>query len=648
MFSSMKRSTLLVFLLWTSIATLQAQYAVVASEVESWINPNLPSTDFNLNSSYLYLVNGQNLQRVFEGEGLQTREKKDVGLKKGDYPQYMYLAVSIKDPVQEGNALSIPLMIHDTRNPNTSSRLIEYGGRFLENIPDEVLKNGDIVAKVKFEAIKTNTTAEFWKKTAEISVELGKTATSLLKTSLAGPFLALTEQIIPQIDKGLRSMEQVEDPVKITSEFYIKLLAKELSALYEERVVSATLYRIHWDIEKAPKSKFFTNANPRKVDDLRKLITNSSNPYFLVVHTKSEYNTDHSELVYNQSYIDKKAKDFRKIQNEQKKEVEKEFLETLKLAVELKRQIDIFQTSLNTKYADWLAYSRVIDLYYEIRALKNDEVAKLSKQDQITRDKYVRLYTNVVNDVELWFSTELLVKGKEVVQYLINRPGTYISDKADARTLYAEIELLDFFRDRVKQMEIQGKLPKEIESLGAYILAIKKLEILENALFELDFQPEDRLPLDAKKEWLLNRASKMYPLCMACARRVGERIAAIENATHEQNLKKFRNYSVEYYEQLECFDEVMGLLDQYIRNNTDSAGVVPLVFASIKQDREDLLKLSNSYVNIFSRDYNAIPPAELSNLIQSYQLNREKFIVIVQRLHGKVLPESGLPCAIRP
>jgi hypothetical protein len=387
------------------------------------------------------------------------------------------------------------------------------------------------------------------------------------------------------------------------------------------------------------------------VDDLRSLVTNRTAPYFLVVHTKSEYNTDHTELVYNQSYIDKKSKDFRKIQNESKKEVESEFLETLKLAVELKRQIDLFQTSLNTKYIDWLAYSRIVDLYYEIRTQKNEEVAGLARQDQVTRDKYARLYANVTNDVDGWFSTELLGKGREVVQYLVNNPGSTVPDKGNPKALYAKIELLDFFRDRVKQMEIQGKLPKEIESLGAYQLTIRKVEELENALFEADFQPDPRMGLDATKEWLLAKASKTYPLCQTCAQRAGERITALENATYEQNLKKFRNLSTEYYGQLECFDEVMGLLNQYIRNQaTDStaAPVSPLVFESIQQDQGDLMKLSNSFMKIFSRDYNAIPARELSGLIQQYQLDQEKFQVIVQRLRGKVLPAQGLPCTLRP
>ncbi len=647
--SSLKCNPFIVLaLVLIAMPGLRGQYSISATPVETWINPQLPSSDFNLNNAYLYLLNGQAMQAVFEGEGLPPREKKEVGLRRGDYPQYMYLAISIKDPVQENNSLTIPLMINDMRNPNTSSRVMEYGGRFLENIPDEILKNGDIVAKVKFEAIKTNAGTEFWKKTSEISVELGKTATSLLKTSLAGPFLALTEQIIPQIDKGLRSLEQVEDPQKMVSEFYIKLISKELSGLYQERVVSATLYRMHWDIDAPPKSRYFVNAQPKQVDDLRKLITNTAYPYFLVVNTKAEYNTDHSELVYNQSYIDRKAKDFRKIQNPEKREVERVFLDVIKQAVELRRQIDIFQNSLNTRYADWLAYSRAIDLYHAIWKLKNQEVASLARQEAVTRDKYARLYSNVMNDVNLWFSGDLLTKARSITNYLIQNPGPFIQDKADARKLYEEITLLDFFRDRVKQTEIQGKLPKEIEGLEAFVLASRKLEDLESTLFALDFQPADSLGVEEKKEWLRNRVARTYPLCQACGRLVGEKIASIENATYEQNLRRFRQLSSDYYNQLECHDEVVQRLEQYIKAQSDSMTVSSLVQESLKKDREELLRLSNSYVSVFSRDASTIPQTEMAELIERAQLNREKFLLIIQRIRGRVIPEGEIPCLLKP
>ena len=146
----MKYSGLFILFTFSNSFSGRCQNSIIASQVESWTVQSPVSSDYNLNSSYIFLLNPALLSTVFEGEGLNKGEKKDVGIKKGDYPQYMYLAASIKDPVNPNNSLTIPLMIHDTRNPNFSSRILEYGGRVLENISDDVLSKGDITAKIKF------------------------------------------------------------------------------------------------------------------------------------------------------------------------------------------------------------------------------------------------------------------------------------------------------------------------------------------------------------------------------------------------------------------------------------------------------------------------------------------------------------------
>lgn len=634
-------STTLLFLF--SVQASFAQFSITATEVETWTTPTPVSSDYNLNSAYVYLLNPTALQAVFEGEGLNKGEKKDVGLKKGDYPQYMYLAVNIKDPVNEANTLTIPLMIHDVRNPAISQRLVEYGGRFLENIPDDNLKN-DIVAKVKFEAFKGNNSNEFWKKTAEISLNLGRTATSILKNPITGTFSALSDQIIPQVDKGIKSMGNLEDPQKIVSEFYIKLLNKELSGLYEEKVISAILYRIHWDVEKPVRSKFFTNAKPSRVDDLKKMVNTTTAPFLLVVSTKAEYNTDHSQMAYNQQYIEKKAKDFRKIQNAEKREVEKSFLEILKLAVELNKQMDVFQNSLNTKYPDWLAYSKVIELYFHVNELRKEELGKLVKQEPIIRDKYTRLYGNVQNDVDLWFGTELMQKARSVAAYLLNNPGTYNYGNRSPRQIYEDIEMLDYYRDRVKQIETQGKLPKEIQALETYDLTLRKLKEMETALFEADFSPDPRLDVESKKSWLLTRASQVYPTCQICGQRVGEKITAIENATYEQNIRQYKDISAGYYSKLECFENIMNGLNTYIKANKDSTAISPMMFASVKQDREDFIRTVNTYNEIAGKDHTTLSSKDLAALIQRYQINREKMLIIIQRLKGLALANGGTSC----
>ncbi len=618
--------------------------AITASPIEEWTTEDFPNSDFNLNSAYVYLVNGHRLSTVFSGEGLNRTERKSVNVKKGDFPKYMYLAVSLKNPMKQGDDLTIPLMIHDVRDPANASNVVEYGGRFLENIPDEVLKDGDIIAKVKFEAIKGSGSSDFWKKTAQISVDLGKTATSLVAAPLS--LLSMTNQVIPQVSKGLNTLEDVGSKGKMSSEFYIRLLNKEMSALFQEKVVSATLYKIHWDVDKTRNSNFYTELRTAdRVDQLKELITSRNNCYILVVQTKSEYNTDHSELAYNQQYIARKSKDFRKIRNIEKKEVEKEFLEILKLALELRKQLQTFNNSVDTKYRDWQAFSKMIDLYYDVRLLKEEQVAKLANaKDPLIRDKYGRLYANVINDVDLWFTSELLTRARSIASYLVDYRGFVGYSTKDTKSLYEDIELLNFYRDRVKQTEIQGKIPKEIESLETYLITKKQLNLIESALFQQAFRVPDGVVASAQKHMLLNMATNQFPLCELCSEKVQEKIIEIDRATYTENVNKYMRVSSDYYNNLNCYDNIYQKLDSFIRVNTDSLTVSPFMLKAMQKDKEELTTLFDTYGKIASQDYSALKPEELAELLGEYELMREKLMVLLQRLEGVVYNKNNLPC----
>jgi len=634
----------LITLLFCWMGQEAAGQAITATPVEEWITEDFPNSDFNLNSAYVYLINGHQLGNVFSGEGLSKKERKQLDIKKGDYPKYMYLAVSIQNPLKPEDDLTIPLMIHDVRDPSNSSRVVEYGGRFLENIPDEVLKDGDIIAKVKFEAIKGSGTSEFWKKAAQISIDLGKTATSLVAAPLS--FMTMTNQVLPQVNKGLSTLEDVGAKGKMTSEFYIRLLNKEMSALFQERVVSATLYKIHWDVDRARDASFYEELKTaERVDQLRELITSRNNSYILVVQTKSEYNTDHSELAYNQQYIERKSKDYRKIRNLQKKEVEKEFLEVLKLALELKKQVDIFNNSVDTKYRDWQAYSKMIDLYYDVRMLKEEQAAKLVNiEDPLIKDKYNRLYSNVVSDVDLWFDTELLTRARSIASYLVDYRGFVGYSTMDAKALYEDIELLSFYRDRVRQTEIQGKIPKEIESLETYNITKKQLRMIEAALFDKAFKVPQGVVASAKKHMLLNMASNQFPLCELCGEKVQEKIAEIDNATYTDNINRYVRVAADYYNNLTCYDQIYQKLDSFIRVNTDSLTVSPFMLKAMQSDKEELISLFDTYGKIASHDYSALKPKELADLLGEYDLTSEKLMILLQRLEGVIYDRNELPC----
>lgn len=620
------------------------QNSVIASQVESWVNQTPVSSDYNLNSSYIFLLNPSLLAPMFEGEDLNKGERRDVGIKKGDYPQYMYLAASIKDPVNPNNFLTIPLMIHDTRNPNISSRILEYGGRVLENISDDVLNKGDITAKIKFEAIKSNEARDFWQKTAEISADLGKTATSLLKVGLSGPFLALTNQIMPQVDKGLRSMEKLDDPHKMVSEFYIKLLSKDLGNLYDEKVVGATLYRIHWDVDVPLKSKYFLQFQAGKVEDFKSKVPKTTAPYILVVQTKSEYNTDYSDLAFNKAYFDKKTKEFKLIQNETKKEVESEFLEVFSATLDLRRQIDLFQSSLQTKYTDWIAFARLIDSYYNIGILKTNALKRLSTKDAKLREKYGKLYTNVQTEVDLWFNAEMLLKFREIGRFLIlNETDSLLSNKT-ADQLYKDIELLAFYRDRLSQSEIQGRLPKEIESLASFQKVNDLRKIIEKLFFHKGFI--SNVDLSGKEGYaMLDKASSQFSLCASCKTLALERLAASEKSTFFRLNEQFKALSKGLYQTLNCLDVTINLLNQYIENGRQTHQVPELVLDNLAKDKEELSRLIAQYQLLISKDPQTMALDDLQKLMIDFDNRKNKTVLIWERLKSSVLPADINGCS---
>lgn len=636
-----------LFFLFTFSVILSGfcQNSIMATQVESWVLPTPVSSDYNLNSSYIYLLNPSLLSSVFEGEDLNKGERRDAGIKKGDYPQYMYLAASIKDPVNPNNALTIPLMIHDTRNPSISSRILEYGGRVLENIPDEVLSKGDITAKIKFEAIKSNEARDFWQKTAEISADLGKTATSLLKVGLSGPFLALTNQIMPQVDKGLRSMEKLDDPQKMVSEFYIKLLSKDLGNLYDEKVVGATLYRIHWDVDVPLKSKYFLNFQANKVDDFKNKVPKTTAPYILVVQTKSEYNTDYADLTFTKPYFDKKTKDFKLIQNEDKKAAESDFLEVFSAVLDLRKQIDLFQSSLQTKYTDWIAYARLIDSYHHIGLLKKHAISSLASKDVRLKEKYGKLYTNVQTEIDLWFNAEMLLKFREIGRFLIALDSDSVSLTKSSAQLYKDIELLDFYRERLSQSEIQGRLPKEIESLSSFQKVNEWRNELENVFFKKEFQYSAELTgKDMNLVWL-EKCKNQFPLCKSCPNQVSKLTQEFEKTTVNLLNKQFSAISNSLYHTLGCLDASIQFLDKYIDSGRETNQIPPLVIDNLAKDKDELARLVQTYQFIISKDPQHLSLVELQQLMTDFNTRKSKTLIIWDRLRGDIIPSDLKGCS---
>jgi hypothetical protein len=450
---------------------------------------------------------------------------------------------------------------------------------------------------------------------------------------------------MPQVDKGLRSMEKLDDPHKMVSEFYIKLLSKDLGNLYDEKVVGATLYRIHWDIDVPLKSKYFLQFQAGKVDDFKSKVPKTTAPYILIVQTKSEYNTDYSDLAFNKAYFDKKTREFKLIQNETKKEVESEFLEVFSAALDLRRQIDLFQGSLQTKYTDWIAFARLIDSYHNIGILKTNSLKRLSTKDAKLNEKYSKLYTNVQTEVDLWFNAEMLLKFREIGRFLIlNETEALLSEKT-AEQLYKDIELLAFYRERLSQSEIQGRLPKEIESLTSFQRVNDLRKIMEKHFFQKEFLANINVSGKEQANAFLEKATAQFPLCSSCKTLALERLAASEKSAFFRLNEQFKALSKGLYHTLSCLDASVNFLNQYIEKGRETHQVPELVIDNLAKDKEELSNLIAQYQLLISKDPQTMALDDLQKLMTDFENRKNKTVLIWERLKSSVLPADLNGCS---
>lgn len=614
---------------------------ITASLVETYKLNELPGDDYNLNAAYVFLINPQALKTTFEGENLQKSEKKEIGLKKGDFPRYMYLAVNIPNPMEQGDRITIPLMIQDMQNPSQMSRVTGYGGRVLENIPDEVLAQGDITASIQFEAIKDNNTVEFWQKTAKISIDLGKTATSLVANPVAGGIYTLTQQIIPQVSKGLNSLQAVEQPEKISSEFFIKLLNQELSADYQERVVGANLYKIHWDADKPSRTRLIRKESYANVQAVKDEITLSKTPFILVVQTKSAFTPNHNQMKISIDYLAYSKKALTKIHNDQLKELERDFLVCLEQALYIKEEIDLFKRSLNARYTDWMAYAKGLN-----------GLLKLNRYAHVFSDapEYKRWFQTLESEVRLWFDNPLLVQGLAMID-LLNHPQTVNDNLQELSRAYEQIKLFDLFRTQMQELKVGGVLPEELEQMEINQRINKLIFRSETAVFEKGFQlPNYITEGEQQIEWLREELEQMFPLCKYCSEKVEDLTIAIRRAKFLENQRKFRALNTEFYDRLACLESLGSHIDAYLELQNDNPTVPESVLSGINDDSRQFKNFVREYAVIVNKDAAHLDDAELVDHLEAYRNNRISLESIIRKLENIVFATEQSNCfwSIRP
>jgi len=625
-----------------------AQHSIIATRIETWTSSLPASPDENLHSAYLFLVNPAMLARVFSGEDLERGEKREAGVRKGDYPRYMYLAAGVRHPLDPSASLTIPLMVHDTRDAALSSRILAYGGRVLENIPDEELRKGDIAARMVFESIKSNESREFWEKTARISADLGRTANNLLSLSLAGPFTALTRQIMPQVDRGLRSLEKMDDPVRMVSEFYVPLLTAQTSSSYREKWVSASLYRIHWDVETPPKSRFFQHLQPVRAEDFQAKIPRTAAPYLLVLQSRSEYGADHSALTLSSAYLQRKSSDLKHIRDPQKKEVEGEFLAALSLTLDVKRHLDAFQQANLSRHPNRLALARAVDAHYQRSMTIQAAMHRLNFLDGGLREKYRTLYVQLQTESDLWFQGEILTLCRDVARLLSGALPNPAPKARSAESQYADIERLDFYFKQLEGARINGLLPSEVEALPSFrragLLRAEWERDFAQIVFSREASDPKPLPLDEGIALIEQR----YPACASCPQWLETQAWFDEKKVVDSLYSQFAAFAKGWYPVLSCLDQTISYLDQLLALSEGDDTITGSVQEVLTRDRNDLRCLTGAFQQQVNTDLLKLVEKERAALLRRWETDWRKAARITTRLQQADFSSKFPPCPGSP
>ena len=625
---------LLLLLVCTGFALgLEAQF-IDAYEIDSWQAQEKPGNDFDLNSAYVYLINSAMLPALYDGSKLSKEERKKVGLKKGDYPQYMYTFLDIQNPQNKEENLHFPLLMYDVRDNKNINNAENYGGKYIDKIPSNLIKSKDIMAKAEVRALKGNSSMEFWARAAQISVDLGKTAINLVGSSGLSAF---SDQMLPFINKGLTSLESMANSEEINSSFFITLFPAEYNEVYEEKLVSARLYAIYYEGQKVRKANLI-EGNFQTVGELKNSIKSKRYAYILIVNTKSEYNTSHHEIAYDEHYYKRKESDWTRIRNPQKRQMERLFLNDLKKCIRLKDQLHQFNQSLETSKPDWQSYCKSLDLYYQLRKDIEDHAEQRWSADPFFANQYAPLYKDMEQKSVEWMMTPMLKKARNIAHNLIGKEA-FNTRKYSNSDYYEKIKKLDFYRSMTNRIKQQAKSTQEIEGLLSYRKTLEFLKELEEELYANAFRIDPLISAQKEKELLIKWSTEDFSSCLYCRQMVSERIGEIDRRTLEEKKKKYEQLSEHYYNTLDCYQEVEESIREQIQNETN---LLPAyIRESLLIDLEKFVEYRQIYTQIAGRDVSQMNPQELTKLISDYELNQEKINLLIARLKKSTYLEQN-------
>lgn len=544
------KKILIVIICFVATNCFCQQKFLDATLTESWPSKGrikVPS-DYNRISSYLYVLNKQELLNIFSGVEYTKEERKKLGIKKNDKPDLLQLSIKIAHPDLYGEeALTVPLFLYDTRNDKSKKAFSNFNGMILNDINAKNI-GSDVMGNINVNALISNSSVKFWQDVAKISADFGKSAVSLA----LGNSAAVTElkgKLSTYIDKGINGINDLSGDEKLEDySFFVELIDREASQEFDEIVIAARLYEIHWSTNTPNSTEYFKSLNDSASllpSTFQTLVDNKSNPIVIVVETRTRTKINLGTPKFTQEYRNQIRNEYNEFP-ESDWEMLRSYSNNFGTAFKIYNYIISYQNSNGTNELDWNALINALDFTYIFKtSVDNDNTIFTSDiYSQIMRDRYKVIeqrYNKVESLLDQLFLPEIndinLEKALKIIGMLIKGEEANLNSES----LYSKLITISNYDNFVRSIDPEGKTFTNT----SYTRAKTLRKVYEKELYKkISATPP---ATTSAKITFYEEIKEKYPLCEECVSSASSKITQLKGENDQATKDQYSLLSKNQY-----------------------------------------------------------------------------------------------------
>ena len=540
------------------------QSPIEAKPIDNW---SLASQNITIDpiydrvSSYVFILNKTQWLELFKGKEFDRKKRKEIGIKRGEEPDYLNVSIRFKHPELKGNindngediGIKVPLFTYDNRENIDAINFKSFeNDMFLNDVKsNSVLK--DVMGLVEVEAISSNDSEKFWLEVAKISADFGKSAISLA----TGDPTALGEiksKLSNHLDIGLQSLDGLtSNPQKRNYSTWIKLLSRNVDNEFSEIVSGIRLYEINWSnlefknynglsTEYGFPQNEFNKPTVQKVKDL----IDSSNlnvPLILVIEVKSKTKIDKRNPKLTKDYDDWASKEYREYSQQKQFSLIQEYYENYQLAFQSANAVELFLKNQGKDNEKTYLYEAINNAYkYKKRSSKHNQknLSQISDNDLKPIIEIIEKRYNSINNL-------LNSKFAQSENYDLRESSNILSSLTEDLDANSSEENKILFIKRMNEYEGIIDLSNSSEALlsESFNYSIKKRNELENEIYQSIL---NKTANDQQDRAFFQQIIKDYNYCKICQTSATKKINDIDLITLEDAKTNFNKKSNRYFE----------------------------------------------------------------------------------------------------